>query len=143
VRAQPSARRVAERILADLTEEPTSAAEATALVRTAYESVVAAMSPIIGDTGIDAMFARSVRKGRGLHPCLEGVDVSDVGAALDRLWATLREQDPAAIKEIGVAVLAQFVELLSTLIGDQLTLQLFENASPNASALPSDEAERP
>jgi hypothetical protein len=142
MQANPSARRFVERILGERTAELTNGEEAVAAVRTAHEKLARAMSPIIGEAGLLAMFARSVRKARALYPCLDSVEVSDLDTVLERLWSSLGQQEPAAIREIGIALLSNFVELLATLIGDELTLTLFRNAWPEASALASEEADR-
>jgi hypothetical protein len=143
MRADPSARRVVERIFAEETGEPANAGDPTARVRGAYEKLAHATSPVIGDAGLRAMLARSVRQSQARYPFLDAVAAVDLGAFQNQLWTSLRQQEPLVIEEIGIAVLTNFVETLSTLIGEELTLKVFRNAWPEANAFDPDEPEKP
>jgi hypothetical protein len=142
MRADPSARHFVEQIFAEQKGEPASADGAVALVRGAYEKLALAMSPVIGDAGLRAMLARGVRNSKPRYPFLDAVVAVELGPFLDQLWTSLREQEPLVIKEIGVVLLSNFVETLSKLIGEELTLRLFRNEWPEASVFGSDEPEK-
>jgi hypothetical protein len=141
MRVTPSTRLVVERISAEI-GEPSTADEAVSGMQRAYESLAAVMTSIIGDAGVRAIFARSLRKCRATFPCLESVVARDGDAFLEQLWARLHQQKPAVVKDIGIALLTGVGDILSNLIGDELTLKLFRNAWPDASAHAADEAKK-
>jgi hypothetical protein len=141
MRANPSTRRLVERLFAEQKGEPAGVDGAVSQVRGAYEKLARAMSPVIADAGLRAMVARGVRKSKPKYPFLDAVVAVDLGEFLDQLWTSLGQQEPPVIKEIGVALLTSFVETLSNLIGDELTSKLFRNG-PDASAFASDEPEK-
>jgi hypothetical protein len=141
MRASPSTRPVVERLFAAMGERAT-ADEAVSMVRSAYENLAGVMTPIVGDAGVQAIFVRSLRKCRPAYSCLEAVVARDRDALLDQLWTSLKQQNPATIKDIGIALLTSFSDVLSNLIGDELTLKLFRNAWPDASASGADEAKK-
>ncbi|MDQ3031720.1 MAG: hypothetical protein M3Y87_04825 [Myxococcota bacterium] len=97
-----------------------------------HERLGRAMSVVIGDAGFAATFARCVMYARAECPALAEVDPD---ALLDRLWACLGRLSPAAIRAIGVTLVARYFELMSRFVGPEVTLRLFYNAWPEA--LPS------
>ena len=141
MRASPSTPLVIERIFAEI-RDPSTAEEAVSVMKHAHETLAGVMTPIVGDAGVQAIFVRGLRKCRPTYSCLEAVVARDRDAFLDQLWTSLKQQKPAIIKDIGIALLTSFSEVLSNLIGDELTMKLFCNAWPEASASAADEAKK-
>jgi hypothetical protein len=141
MRASPSSRVVVERIFAEI-GEPSTAYEAVSVMKRAYETLAGVMTPIVGEAGVQAIFVRGLRKCRTTYSCLEAVVARDRDAFLDQLWTSLKQEKPAIIKDIGIALLTSFSDVLSNLIGDELTLKLFRNGWPDASASAADEAKK-
>lgn len=94
----------------------------------AWQAIDAALSPIIGQRGVAALYLRSLHLNRPVHPGLpaatEGLQSSmDTGA----LKSALAQQDAAGAAAAGGAVLQTFHELLTTLIGPSLTERLLRS----------------
>ena len=97
-----------------------------------HDKLARVISPIVGDMGFDAMFARAIRKTRSTEPSLDGF-IAAVGAPFsDQLWAWLGQREPATIRSIGGDALARFLEFLTKLIGEELVLKLVRAAWPES-----------
>ena len=102
-----------------------SSEEVAALVTTTLVRIDLALSPIVGQRGMAALYKRSLHIARPMHPWLptaaEGaeseMDLADLTAAL----ATRTSADAAAA---GAQLLKSFRALLTTLIGESLTERL-------------------
>ena len=75
---------------------------------------------MVGEVGVQAILARSVKY------------VNDLDGLAEELWGRLRQEDSAVVTEIGVALIASVFDLVSTFIGDELTLRLFGGVWPDA-----------
>lgn len=122
---------IAARILAEEAHGATSSEEWAAVTTRINDQIARTLSPIIGEAGFLALFARSIKKIKPGFPCLQGV----VTTAPPEVWraqllACLSQQEPALIRDISVTLLAVFFKSLSTFIGDGLTWRLFQNAWP-------------
>lgn len=90
-----------------------------------WKDVGLALSPIIGQPGVDALFKRSVFLTRGAYPCL--AILFEVKAHSDDwavLQATLEQQTSATAVAAHAALLKNFQDLLPPLIGLSLTERL-------------------
>lgn len=90
-----------------------------------WRDVGVALSPIIGHTGIAALFKRSLYLTRGAHPCL--ATVLEDQTQPDELTATqsaLAQQTSATAVAANIALLQNFEDLLISLIGLSLTERL-------------------
>ncbi|HEY0856916.1 MAG TPA: hypothetical protein VGE16_07655 [Albitalea sp.] len=91
----------------------------------AWQQVHAALSPIVGARGVEALFKRSLSLTREAHACL--ADVGDPSPAHDHaasLHAVLARQTGADAAAAHAALMQTFVDLLSSLIGESLTERL-------------------
>ena len=102
-------------------DAPRVAATAVAI----WKDVGMALSPIIGQPGVDALFKRSIYLGRSAHPCLARV-VEDKAQpdGLVTLRAVLAQQTSGMAVAANIAVLQSFQDLLISLIGLSLTERL-------------------
>jgi hypothetical protein len=123
----PFARALAESCLARAAST-TSESSAPLILERAHAQVAVALSPVIGDAGFQALFARGIRKSFAQHADLERAvaeqPVSDTGPP----WAWLRTLDPADTHAVSVTVMTHVLELLSILIGDELTRRFMDDA---------------
>jgi len=90
-----------------------------------WHQVHAALSPIVGTRGVEALFKRSLSLAREAQACL--ADVGDPSPAHDHvssLHAVLARQTGADAAAAHAALLQTFVDLLSRLIGESLTARL-------------------
>jgi len=91
----------------------------------AWHQVYAALTPIVGTRGVEALFKRSLSLTREAHACLG--DVGDPSPAHDHaasLRAVLARQAGADAAAAHAALLQIFIDLLSALIGESLTARL-------------------
>jgi hypothetical protein len=99
-----------------------------------WRDVDAALSPIIGQRGVAALFKRSVLLIGQAHPSLvtayEDVDALGDFAALR---VTLEQQSSANAIATNGALLQKFSDLLINLIGESLTERLLHSARDNPS----------
>jgi len=113
---------------------------AQAIVST-LQDMNAALTPIIGQQGVVALYRRSLHLCVSVHPRL--ADTYDsVQAALDlnALKSVLVEQSETDALFFGEVLLTTFYELLTTLIGPSLTARLRRDVwEPSLSDTPSQE----
>jgi hypothetical protein len=129
-----------------LAREAGTGADAPAIAaayRRLYERFAQQFTPLIGDVGVAAIFARSLHLSRRNVPELEPLRASDKPGKRDApfvlLEAFLQQQEPASATEAAVAVLAMAGELLASFIGEGLTTRLLREAWPDD--FPADDAE--
>ena len=131
---------VFRRMLAREAGTDANAPAIAAAARRVCEHFAHQFTPLIGDAGVAAIFARSVhltqRNVRELAPG-RASDQRDPPFAL--LQLSLEQQEPAAATETAVAVLAMSSELLASFIGESLTTRLLREAWPDDFAATSEE----
>jgi hypothetical protein len=88
------------------------------------------VGPVIGETGFQALFDRTVKLTRPRFP--EMPHPSD-GAVLDPLCGWMRQQPPDVTAGAVTDLFDTFTGLLSTFIGEGLTWKLLCNAWPELS----------
>ncbi|MGP0016907.1 hypothetical protein [Pseudomonas sp.] len=101
----------------------------------------AALTGIIGQQGVAALYRRSLHLCTSTHPRLAGT-YDSVQAAMDltALSSVLAEQSEADALFFGEVLLTTYYELLTTLIGPSLTARLLSSVwEPSLSDTPSQE----
>jgi hypothetical protein len=83
----------------------------------------------VGPAGFDVLLARALVLARRAHPVLSGV-TAGAGGTLAGLDDSTR--DRVALAEGGMAIVTEFIELLITLIGEDLAVRLVVGAWPEA-----------
>lgn len=90
-----------------------------------WDDVAEALVPIIGQSGVAALFKRSMYLTRAAHPCLQAIDENAPPfGGLAALQKVLVQQDRIEAIAVNAALLQNFHELLVTLIGASLTKRL-------------------
>lgn len=101
---------------------------ADATLRT-WQEMETQLAPVIGTRGVDVLFARALHITSATFPWLEiprdRKDSDDRPASVKRRLAGC---EPNVAEEASVALLTTFVELLTTLIGENLTERLMKTA---------------
>jgi hypothetical protein len=129
--------RVFRRMLAREAGPGADAPAIAAACRRMCERFARQFTPLIGDVGVAAIFARSLYLSRRnlaeLAPRRESnkADKSDKWEAFVLLEAFLKQQEPAPATEAAVAFLAMAGELLASFIGEGLTTRLLREAWPD------------
>jgi hypothetical protein len=93
---------------------------------------------ILGAAGVQALFVRSAQLS---HREFSFLDTTIVEGATT-LREALRAQDPAAAMESAVALFGTFFALMTTFIGDRLTIQVLHGAWPTIEETASGETKR-
>ena len=121
----------AQGIQAAFTSRAKTCDDATGIAETAasiWIEVGAVLSPIIGQSGVEALFKRSIHLTQSAHPFLEALlDDSAQSADPTHLQSVLARQAPADALAANAAVLQTFEDLLVTLIGASLTQRLLHS----------------
>jgi len=93
-----------------------------------WRSVDAALSPIIGQRGVAALFRRSMLLASEAHVSLAtALDDADALGGMAAFRATLERQSSAEAIATNGAVLQVFLDLLASLIGESLTDRLLQS----------------
>ncbi|WEN16562.1 hypothetical protein PY254_07830 [Rhodanobacter sp. AS-Z3] len=101
------------------------ASRVAAMAVAMWKNVGIALAPIIGRTGVDALFTRSIHMTRAAHPCLAIIAEDNTqGDILAALQAVLVQQPDTTAVAANIALLQNFEDLLGSLIGLSLTKRL-------------------
>ena len=125
-------RQLAERVLTSTHGSQKDPALVAAAARRAYLDLVHVLTPIIGQTGTNALTARAVHLAGREHPYLNAARSPEpTDDVFERVAVLLRQHDPAVAVATGAAVLAALAGLLVTFIGESLTMRLLRQAWPD------------
>ncbi|MFC5582395.1 hypothetical protein [Rhodanobacter terrae] len=112
-------------MFARLAAESADAARIAEIAVSIWDDVGEALAPIIGQSGVGALFRRSIYLTRIAHPCLQVVDERALASGgLAVLQTVLAQQDSTEAAAVNAALLQNFQEVLITLIGASLTSRL-------------------
>ncbi len=95
----------------------------------AWERLIEQLSPLIGETGLCALYARASHIASGqrhAHPA--GGELRSSALLLEALSAQLSAMDSGAAHVFNTALLETFTRLLAGLIGEALTARLLKTA---------------
>ena len=125
----------AEQTHASLTQLAADGADALQIADSAvavWRELDGALSPIIGRRGVAALFKRSLLLTVPEHTSLVAAhwEVETLGD-FESLRATLKQHSGADAIAINGALLQQFIDLLTTLIGESLTERLLQSVLDN------------
>jgi hypothetical protein len=125
---------IARRLLASTAGGGASDDDAAAAGRV-YDTLWRALAPVVGDAGVRALLARSLRVSGREFPCLAEIRVelpsSEKNASIGaHIASCLRKHDPALAAAAAVDLYATFLALLARLVGEALTLQILRMADP-------------
>ncbi|RYZ90455.1 MAG: hypothetical protein EOO68_24565 [Moraxellaceae bacterium] len=95
---------------------------------TTWREIDTALSPIIGQRGVNALFKRSIHLTKVIHPSLATVrETLILPGEFTLLHAMLVEESNTQAVLINSALLNTFHELICNLIGESLTRQLLHS----------------
>ena len=112
---------------------------AAAAVRV-YERLMLCLSPLVGASGVRALFARSVVLTTAEYPFFAGANFERPEAAVTTLQASLRGQHPEAVLHGAAALFGALITLLETYVGERVTAQVLRSAWPDLAEMPPKEA---
>jgi hypothetical protein len=124
-----------EHTLASLTRLAAEGADALRIADSAvavWRELDATLSPIIGRRGVEALFKRSLLLTVPAHSSLIAAHwIVETEEDIDSLRTALKQQSVANAIATNGALLQQFVDLLTTLIGESLTERLLQSVLDN------------
>lgn len=104
----------------------------------ACEKLCLHLARIVGETGIRALFDRSLTLSRSEFPWLPAAGGASFAARWTELASALAGQPPAAALEAAVSVVATLIGLVGRFVGDDLTsrllLELWPEGAPAGSS---------
>jgi hypothetical protein len=127
--SRPSATQVekAKRLLASEGAPWSSSEECAAAAWRVYEKLNARLAPLLGLAGVQALFARSAKLAQAEFPTLAEMATPE---GLTRLGPSLRALAPPVAAEATAMLFGTFLELMTTFIGDRLTVLVLRSAWP-------------
>ena len=126
-------RQLALKVLAQHAGSAAGAEALWAAAHRAYDDLARVSAPLIGNVGVDALTGRALHLAQRQYPWL--VHTSEPEHAegpFAQVKSCMEHQDPAVAIECVGAVLATFIGLHITLIGQPLTAGLLRQAWPAA-----------
>ena len=110
----------------------TDASAVSAVARRMHDDLNAALTSLISSTGVEALSARAFDLTQREYPAGErSGDNSRSDDPFSQVSPWLDRQTPANATDAAAAMFATFAELLSALIGEQLTMQYLQKAWPD------------
>lgn len=114
--------------LAECKADSASIADAACQV---WGRISAALAPVIGPQGVDALYRRSLHLSAAQHPVLLSVTNDRESGNFSFLREALSKQTDEAAAAAHKALLIKFYTLLSSLIGESLTERLLASVWDN------------
>jgi hypothetical protein len=99
------------------------------VVQRIMRRIHAELGKVLGPAGVDVLLARSVVLARRARPVLAGITAGPGGTLAGLDDAALQG---AELQEAAVEIAAHFIELLITLIGEELAMGLVRTVWPSA-----------
>lgn len=94
--------------------------------------LAAQLSPLVGENGFAALYTRTIRLVRPQFPWLSASPSgTSIAQLLEVLMGDLQRVEPDIAECAHVGLLDTFTKLLSTLIGEALTIRLLDSAVKN------------
>jgi len=126
----PTLQQVAHRLITQQVGTSPDPDRVASAAVTVYTQLLGTLSPLLGELGSAALLRRSLRLIETAFPCYTEVRRAESDGLLQAVGVCLRRQAPDIASEASGALLATYLELLATLIGERLTRQLLQEAWP-------------
>jgi len=117
----------AKRLLAHEGNSGSSSAECAAAAWRLYEKLNARLAPLLGSAGVQGLFVRSAKLAQGEVGSLAEVATPE---GMNKLGAVLQALDPTKATEVAAMLFGTFFELMTTFIGERLTVLVLRSAWP-------------
>ena len=117
----------ARRLLAYEGAPWSSSEECAAAAWRIYEKFNVRLAPLLGAAGVEALFVRSAKLAQADFASLAEVATPE---GLTRLGSCLQALDPAVASEAAATLFGTFLDLITTFIGERLTVVVLRSAWP-------------
>ena len=114
--------------------EALDGADASAIAAAAFrvlERLSRQLTPIIGESGVVAVYSRAFHVARRQFPWLPPVTAAGSEGSFTDVRRSMQQQEARVARESAFAVFTAISELLESLIGESLTSQLLSGVSPD------------
>jgi hypothetical protein len=127
--SRPSATQLdkAKQLLASEGDPWSSAEECASAAWRVYEKLNARLAPLLGSAGVQALFVRSAKLAQTEFGSLAEIATPE---GLTRLGSCLQALDPAIATEAAATLFGTFLDLITTFIGERLTVLVLRSAWP-------------
>jgi hypothetical protein len=135
---------IAQRMLTHDSAAFGTAAECAAAVANVNQRLHHRLAPLIGVTGMRALFARSVKVTCVEYPALlalQSPEFGDNANIADPLVRLLSKLEDSVARATATALYANLISLTSTLIGERLVLLVLQRAFPKLDVTAKQESE--
>lgn len=104
----------------------------TVAARRTYDDLTAVLAPLISSSGVEALWGRAFDLAQREYPADERrSDNSATDESFAQVSHWLERQGPSGVTDAAAAIFATFAQLLTTLIGEPLTMRYLEKAWPD------------
>ena len=117
----------ARRLLAREAAAATAEASPLTAASRVYDKLHARLTLLLGDAGVQALFVRSAKLAEGDLARFAALSVLE---GSQKLRERLQARDPALDSESAEILFGHFLSVISTFIGERLTIQLLRNEWP-------------
>jgi hypothetical protein len=117
----------AKRLLASEGNSGRSSEECAAAAWQVYEKLNARLAPLLGSPGVQMLFARSANLAQAKFESLTKVTTLQ---GIEKLGACLQAFDPTDATEVAATLFGTFLDLITTFIGERLTVLVLRSAWP-------------
>lgn len=135
---------MAQRLLMQEAADPATAEAGARAVRSVHQKLHYRMVPLIGATGMRALFERSVRVTSAAFPALTPeprAASEDPTKSADAVAERIAALEPRVAWAAAVALFSNFFGLTSSLIGERLVLLVLQRAFPSIDVTAKRESE--
>ncbi|HEY5377736.1 MAG TPA: hypothetical protein VIK01_28845 [Polyangiaceae bacterium] len=142
--ATPDYAELAQRLLTHDSALFSTAAECAAAVSNVNQRLHHRLAPLVGVTGMRALFARSVKLTCVQHPALSALrspEFGDNAGIAEPLVELLSKLEYGVARAAATALYTNFLGLTSTLIGERLVLLVLQRAFPKLDVTAKQESE--
>jgi hypothetical protein len=117
----------AKQLLAAEGNSGDKAEECAAAAWRVYERLNARLSPLLGSAGSQSLMVRSAKLAQAEFACLVEVAAPE---GLTKLGTCLQSLEPAIATETAATLFGTFIDLITTFIGERLTVLVLRSAWP-------------
>ena len=135
-RANPAQLERARRLLAHEGAAGSAHERAATAASRVYDKIHAHMAPLVGDAGVQLLFARSAKLAQGEFTGLAEISILEGSTPLRE---RLQEQESPLAPESAEALFGTFFALIATFIGERLTNQMLRRAWPTIEEMATEE----
>jgi hypothetical protein len=137
----PVLRKVARRLTAQQIGASRTSDELATAVVAIFRTLLATLSPLLGQSGSLALFRRSVRLSESVVPFYAELRAAEQDHIVEAVGTCLHGQPLHKGQEAAEALLVAYLELLANFIGEQLTWQILQEAWPGLRSSLAEETE--